>query len=314
MDGQRFLNVREYDPDMFMGIGVQAGGQLLTCGASADVWLVNTPDVDNKCILKVVRLNRNILEENRCPYNPETAEHMWGEFINRFKSRTNQWQPLAHENIVRVLGADEEFCLRIEYLANGTASQYLAKHADNSIPLRTKMIGDVLAGLSYLHSQNPPVIHGCIRMDKLFVDAHGTTKIGEFGLANLVQGFESSAISMSEEELYRWWSPELLQILPDDQQPPYTTASDIWALGCMFFEIMSGKLPYFRHRRQLLIFRDILSNKMPGEQNDIPYPYLDFVEVWTSATSCWEREPEKRPSACSLWKQHLSQTPGYPVV
>lgn len=69
--------------------------------------------------------------------------------------------------------------------------------------------------------------------DKLFVDSHGKTKIGEFGLTSLVEGFEYYAPEISQDNIIRWWSPELLR----PKLTTRTTASDIWALGCTLYEV-----------------------------------------------------------------------------
>ncbi|KAL5637115.1 hypothetical protein ACGC1H_000930 [Rhizoctonia solani] len=121
-------------------------------------------------------------------------------------------------------------------------------------------------------------------MDKLLVDVHGTTKIEEFGLAALMQDFDSYAPTVLQDDSYRWWSSELLRRDPENQRPTCTMASDIWALGCTLFKIMSGRLPYFRYQHQLRVWRDIVSGVMPGDQGDILNP--GFIEVYTSATSC----------------------------
>ncbi|CAE6441498.1 unnamed protein product [Rhizoctonia solani] len=282
---------------------VPAGSELLAFGAAADIWLVDTPDVDvHKCILKVIRMSVEAMKVKCNAQGSRTAEQLWGEFVCAYKSKLNQWEPLAHENVVRVLGVNEALDLRVEYLSRGTASQYLAAHPNDSIPLRKRMIGDVLAGLTYLHSRQPPVIHGSIRMDKLFVDIHGTTKIGEFGLASLVEGFELFVPSILQDNQIRWRSPKLLRA----NAKARTMESDIWSLGCTLFEIMSGKLPYFRHQNELLVYHALVSNEMPGDLEDLLDP--DFVQFWTLATSCWEWIPGQQSLAPDLWEDYLSGT------
>ncbi|KAJ1301300.1 hypothetical protein OPQ81_003702 [Rhizoctonia solani] len=161
------------------------------------------------------------------------------------------------------------------------------------------MIEDTLAGLNYLHSQIPPVVHGCIRMDKLYIDTQGTTKIGEFGLASLLEDFEFSVPSISLAGQIRWMSPELLQA-DTDRRLIHTTSSDVWALGCTLFEIMSGKVPYFRYKHDLRVRREIMSQKPPGHRDNLLGS--DFTEVWEFVSSCWEWTSEKRPPVKELVK------------
>ena len=73
---------------------------------------------------------------------------------------------------------------------------------------------------------------------KIFVDASGITKIGEFGLAALCSKFAGSLPGVSMEGLSRWMSPELLD--PHQEDVAATVMSDIWALGCTVFEVSKG--------------------------------------------------------------------------
>ncbi|KDN34926.1 hypothetical protein RSAG8_12016, partial [Rhizoctonia solani AG-8 WAC10335] len=288
-------------------------GEFLAHGAAAEVWLVDTPGMDgSKCVLKIVRLSLETLQDNHDPkasaitlhchvpmlylmtleQGPKKASELWKDFINAFRSKVDQWKPLAHPNVVQMLGIYGACDLYVEHVANGTARQYLAERSNHHIPLRMRMIGDILSGLDYLHSRDPAVVHGCIRMDKLFVDSQGTTKIGEFGLASLFEGFDLFAPSVSQVGRIRWMSPELLEENALGQRPAPTTESDIWSLGCTLFEIMSGKLPYFRCKRDLQVRRAMISERSPGEPEDLLSP--EFVAFWTLLTPCWKWTPEQR--------------------
>ncbi|KAH7337513.1 kinase-like domain-containing protein [Rhizoctonia solani] len=238
------------------------GDNLLAHGAAVWIWLVDGPETENrKCVLKVVRVSLDVLKTGCNPNGPRTAEQLGEEVLSAFRSKIDQWGALAHDNLVRILDSNGTLGLRVEYLPHGSASQYLTEHPHDSISLRKRManclysadcfmtqvlqIGDVLAGLSYLHSRNPPVVHGHIR--KLFVDIHSRTKIGGFGLASLVDGFEACAGPISQDDQIRWWSPELLRVKTPTGRPAYATASDIWALGCTLFGLLSrcGTLTLF---------------------------------------------------------------------
>lgn len=89
---------------------------------------------------------------------------------------------------------------------------------------------------------------------KLFIDAKGTTKIGEFGLAALCDPFSSFVPSVSLSGLVRWLSPELLDMDLDSEVKP-TTASDIWALGCVFLEVCGVHLTQVERTNNAWSFR-----------------------------------------------------------
>ncbi|CAE6502487.1 unnamed protein product [Rhizoctonia solani] len=277
---------------------VPVESKFLARGAAADVWLAPSADIHGrKHVIKIFRVDLRTLQDHCNPRGSRTAEQLWSDFIQTLRLKVEIWEALRHDNIVGVLGIHEEPDLRVEFCASGAASRYLEKHLDDHIRLRKRMILDLLAGIVYLHSQKPPVVHGCICMDKLLVDSQGRTKVSEFGLASLVERFGLFAPSISQSNRTRWLSPELLDTDADEQPPVCTTESDIWALGCTLFEIMSGKLPYFKLKHDLRVQREILSKKPPGRQDSCLAP--EFVPFWLLLTQCWSWAPEQRPVADS---------------
>ncbi|KAG8704588.1 hypothetical protein FRC08_002163 [Ceratobasidium sp. 394] len=157
---------------------------------------------------------------------------------------------LQHQNIVKVFGLGESLDLRVEYCANGTVRQYLKDHQDPHS--KKQMIRDVIRGMVYLHSQSPAVVHGSLRTEKIFIAEGGRAKIGEFGLSSLTWSFALLAPSISHAGSSRWMSPELIKFNPDLGTPVPTTASDMWALGCVFMEILFGQIPYGKYKHELI--------------------------------------------------------------
>ncbi|EUC56139.1 tyrosine kinase catalytic domain protein [Rhizoctonia solani AG-3 Rhs1AP] len=275
---------------------VPVGSKFLARGAAMDVWLTSSPNTDGrKYVIKVIRVDLSVLQENHNPRGPRGAEELWDDFVAGFRSRVEKWKVLQHHTIVGLFDVHQELDLHVEFCASGTASQYLDSHSENHIQLRKHMITDVLAGMEYLHSQVPPVVHGCLCMDKLLVDGQGRTKISEFGVASLAEEFGLSAPSISPADRARWSSPELLNADTDDQlkAPTCTIASDVWALGCTLFEILSGKVPYFKLKHDLRVQQAILSKRLPGQQDNLD---PEFLQLWPLLTQCWAWTPEHRPT------------------
>ncbi|KAF8748735.1 hypothetical protein RHS01_10573 [Rhizoctonia solani] len=133
---------------------------------------------------------------------------------------------------------------------------------------------------------------------------HGRAKIGEFGLSNLVEEFGLFVPSISQVSRIRWLSPELLDINAEDHVPIPTVASDVWALGCTIFEIMSGKLPYFKFKHDLRVQQEILSKKLPGRSSNCLDTELS--DSWATLAQCWVWMPEQRPTVDALARSALS--------
>ncbi|KAF8693789.1 hypothetical protein RHS03_08349, partial [Rhizoctonia solani] len=284
------------------------GTKFLARGNAADVWLVDIPDAHGQKV--ALPLSYIIKSLNK----PNIA----------FLSKVEQWKALRHTHVISLFGLQAELVIYTEFCVNGTATQYLSQHPEDHISRRKSMISEVLAGVNYLHLQNPPVIHGCICMvnpslllvvmplshimittqDKIFVDMHGRAKIGEFGLSNLVEEFGLFVPSISQVSRIRWLSPELLDINAEDHVPIPTVASDVWALGCTIFEIMSGKLPYFKFKHDLRVQQEILSKKLPGRSSNCLDTELS--DSWATLAQCWVWMPEQRPTVDALARSALS--------
>ncbi|GAB1527390.1 hypothetical protein RhiTH_010565 [Rhizoctonia solani] len=275
-------------------------------------------------VLKAVRMSLESLRENLNPKSSKGATELWEVFTSAFLSKVEQWKALRHTHVISLFGLQAELVIYTEFCVNGTATQYLSQHPEDHISRRKSMISEVLAGVNYLHLQNPPVIHGCICMvnpslllvvmplshimittqDKIFVDMHGRAKIGEFGLSNLVEEFGLFVPSISQVSRIRWLSPELLDINAEDHVPIPTVASDVWALGCTIFEIMSGKLPYFKFKHDLRVQQEILSKKLPGRSSNCLDTELS--DSWATLAQCWVWMPEQRPTVDALARSALS--------
>ncbi|XP_037491195.1 mitogen-activated protein kinase 4 isoform X2 [Jatropha curcas] len=114
----------------------------------------------------------------------------------------------------------------------------------------------LLRGLKYLHSAD--VLHRDLKPDNLLLNAEGHLKIADFGLARI----KSKTDPMTEEVVKRWYrAPELLMKHSSD----YTEAIDIWSVGCILGEIMTGEplFPGNKNRRQLKLI-----NKLIGSPDD----------------------------------------------
>ena len=86
-----------------------------------------------------------------------------------------------------------------------------------------RMGRQILRGLQYLHSKSPPITHGDLRCDKIYVNGHsGEIKIGDLGLATLMP--------------YRWDGSG-----PPPQQHPMDASTDIFAFGLCILELLTLK-------------------------------------------------------------------------
>ncbi|KAG8713345.1 hypothetical protein FRC08_013376 [Ceratobasidium sp. 394] len=281
----------------------------LARGAVADVWLLARTEASlesagpgqpptiayhptQKIVSKSIRISPELMMSyRRSPQNQNTKDVLWRGFIEDYKSQVDRWSSVRHKNVVKVLRfADGEGLNLIEeYCIHGTARdrRWLADIGVYDV------IHSAVTGLRHLHELDPPVIHGGLNADKVYIGDGNVVKLGDFGLAMLAQEFATLVPTVSFDGLCRWMSPELL----DNQHAlVFTLRSDIWALGCTLFEILSGQLPYSDCKHDIEVVKRIKAGTKPGRQDEQDAS-TGVLHLWPVIEACWMGDPEQRPSA-----------------
>lgn len=146
---------------------------------------------------------------------------------------------LNHPNIVQlqdVVYCDQKLYLVFEYL-DSDLKKLLESRSNNGLSIRTSKsyLYQLLRGLAYCHSRR--ILHRDLKPQNLLVDKEGNIKLADFGLA---RAFEMPLKTYTHEIVTLWYrAPEVLL-----GTKLYTTAVDIWSLGCIFPEMLT-KRPLF---------------------------------------------------------------------
>ena len=163
------------------------------------------------------------------------------EFIARFESERQILARLEHPGIARLLDggrdASGEPWLAMEYVDGETLVDY-CDHQRLGITQRLQLFLDVCAAVSHAHARL--VVHRDIKPSNVLVNNDGQVKLLDFGVAKLME--ESSNAYQTGTAIApmtpAYAAPEQLR-----GEPP-STVMDIYALGVMLFELLSGVLPY----------------------------------------------------------------------
>jgi mitogen-activated protein kinase 7 len=118
----------------------------------------------------------------------------------------------------------------------------------------------ILRGLKYIHSAN--VLHRDLKPGNLLVNADCELKICDFGLARGFSNAPDHTAFMTEYVATRWYrAPEIMLSFQN-----YTKAIDIWSVGCIFAEMLGGKVlfPGKDYVHQLNLILNILGT--PDEE------------------------------------------------
>ena len=157
-----------------------------------------------------------------------------GAAYERFVREARLASTLRHPSLVEVYDVSvERGFLVMEYLPGGSLAQRLAAGRLPAVPAR-RMALDVISGLEAAHHRG--VVHRDVKPANVFFDARGTAKLGDFGVAHLVDLGQTQTGGLIGTLAYM--SPEQIT------GAPISIAADLYALGVTLFEALTGRLPF----------------------------------------------------------------------
>ncbi|KAF4615438.1 hypothetical protein D9613_003091 [Agrocybe pediades] len=211
--------------------------------------------------------------------------------LNALEREIELLKNLQHENIVQYLYSsidDEYLNIFLEYVPGGSVTALLRNYGAFEEPLVKNFVRQILQGLDYLHERD--IIHRDIKGANILVDNKGGIKISDFGISkkvddNLLTGNRINRPSLQGSVF--WMAPEVVK------QTGHTRKADIWSVGCLVVEMLTGEHPWAQLTQMQAIFK-IGSMARPTIPSDISAEAQDFLK------KTFEINHEARPSAIEL--------------
>ncbi|KXN82766.1 Serine/threonine-protein kinase HT1 [Leucoagaricus sp. SymC.cos] len=192
------------------------------------------------------------------------------------------WSQLQHSNLLPFYGVyrlDDcygRICLVSPWMDNGTVVEYLRiNHEAN----RLLLIRDIAHGLEFLHGVK--IVHGDLKGANILVTDAGRACLADFGLATLndVEAVKFAILESSGHRggTPRWEAPELL----DDSEAVIhrTPASDVYAFGCVCYEVLTGKLPFYELPNDFMVYVKVAKGERPSKPSDDSWSLPDGCSV-----------------------------------
>ncbi len=170
--------------------------------------------------------------------------------VQRFIREARMAANLDHPNIVTIYDIGGEggyYYFAMKYLEGRPLKEYLAEHAPLPIEEVVRITAQLASALDYAHGQN--LIHRDVKPGNIIIGEDGHVTLTDFGLARVA---ESLKLTASGEAL-----GTLEYMAPEQARGEVKKESDIYSLGVMVYEMLTGRLPFQGGNQATLLYQHI---------------------------------------------------------
>ncbi|MET9538154.1 protein kinase [Streptomyces sp. NPDC006553] len=232
---------------------------------------------------------------------------------DRFRLEAQTAARLSHPHVVGVFdfGTWDGKLFLVMELVEGDS---LAGSPSDPLVLPAERVAVVAAhaaaGLAAAHRQG--VVHRDIKPGNLLVDADGTVKLADFGIARFVDD-PSAALTTTGQIVGTG-----LYLAPERALgQPASPASDVYSLGCVLYQLLTGRPPFRADTATALLYQHIDTAPVPPGRLGVALP----PEFETYLLSLLAKQPEQRPPAQAIadwfssgaWRAYAAPAPAQPA-
>ncbi|KAK9117320.1 hypothetical protein Sjap_016267 [Stephania japonica] len=211
--------------------------------------------------------------------------------LDRLYSEVHLLKTLKHKNIIKFYNSWVDAKLNniniiTEIFTSGTLRQYRKRHKHVDLRALKNWSRQILQGLLYLHSHDPPIIHRDLKCDNIFVNGNqGEVKIGDLGLAAILQKAHSAHSVIGTPE---FMAPELYE-------EEYNELVDIYAFGMCLLELVTFEYPYVECTNAAQIYKKVSAVRQ--SRSLICFSYSMPLSFWVKLYDHNEAESFHSPGA-----------------
>ncbi len=217
--------------------------QFLGAGAMGEVYLAEDPQIDRKLAIKTVRLVGR----------PQDIEERKKRLLREARAAGR----LLHPNVVMLFDAGEAeglLYLAFEFVEGTDLAVRLESGKRLSLREVLRTVRQVAEALDYAHGQG--IVHRDVKPSNILLDRAGRVKVADFGIAKMAGQSTELTMVGSVMGSPQYLSPE--QIRGEDLDG----RSDVFSLGVLFYEILSGSRPFDGETITTLVYQ-ILHKEPP---------------------------------------------------
>ena len=177
---------------------------------------------------------------------------------------------LDHPHIIKLYSHfedDEDFCLIMQIASKGQLYSIIKRLKRLDQRTAAQYMREVISAIKYLHTRNPPIIHRDIKPENILLDQEGRCKLADFGWSNFDDGNKFRDTYCGTPE---YLAPEMIT------KSGHNESVDIWALGVLIFEMLTGRTPFNFTGDRIQLFNNIKTLRIVWT-DDFPQLAKDLV-------------------------------------
>ena len=216
-------------------------------------------------------------------------------FRRRFVHEARAAQEVMHKNLVPILDAGEiegRPYLAVAYVRGGSLAERIKDEGQLSLDVVLDIAAGIGSGLDTLHDRG--LFHRDVKSANVLLDENGTAMLTDFGLA---KGRAYTVLTRAGQVMgtLDYLAPELIR------GEPATTSTDLYALGCLVFECLTGGPPFAGKPMYGLGVAHL--EEQPPDPRTIR-PDLPTSLAW-AVLQALEKDPARRPTSATAYAMML---------
>jgi len=241
---------------------------------------------------------RNLRLDKTCALKMLPAEFAKQDrgLIERFIREARSAASIQHSNVLPVyfIGLQHgQYFIEMDYIDGGTLEDRLATMGHFEPREAARIIRDVAAALAAAHAND--IIHRDIKPSNVMLTKDGQVKVSDFGLAKVSSGRTGLTVTGLVIGTPLYMSPEQAESRHVDHR------SDIYSLGVMFYQLLTGKPPYTADSPAGLIYRHVHTPLPDPAKAGVPPRLAAIVTKMTA------KKPEERYQSCEQVVKELDE-------
>jgi serine/threonine protein kinase len=221
-------------------------------------------------------------------------------FVGRFKTEALAAARLSHPNIVNIYDVgqqDDVYYIVMEYVEGTTLEELVAKEAPLPVGRAIDIAVMICDGIQHAHEKG--IIHRDIKPHNILITTSGIVKVADFGIA---QAISKKTITFGGNIV-----GSVYYISPEQAKgEPLTIATDIYSLGCVLYEMLTGKTPFDAESPVTVALKHIHDEVVPPRQINESIPMALEGIIYRAM----EKVPEKRFNSAEKMRNDLLNMDG----